>query len=58
MSFEIQSAYLEGRADIAQQMMALAERAKGHQYTKGMVILEIQGICAAPMQYDTEGVTA
>lgn len=52
VSFEVQSAYLEGRADLAQQVMELVGKAQHHSYVKGMVLNELRALCVGHMQYE------
>lgn len=51
VNFETQSAYLEGRADLAQQVMELVGKAQHHSYVKGMVLNELRDLCVGHMQY-------
>lgn len=50
VSFEVQSAYLEGRADVVAQVLAVCERAREKRPAWHAMVRELQEACK-PMQY-------
>lgn len=50
MNFEVQSAYLEGRADMVAQVLAVCEHARITRPGWQIMVRELQEACK-PMQY-------
>ena len=52
VSFEVQAAYLEGRADFAIEAMKIAQRGQAYGYSKADVLSELRALCVGHMQYN------
>ncbi|MFP5368013.1 MAG: hypothetical protein ACLGIS_14430 [Actinomycetes bacterium] len=54
VTFEVQSAYLEGRSDLAALILTACEEANQNQTMRHVLVKELRAICSAPWQYDTK----